>query len=850
MNRTRERTCCDVGGASVRCMEMIITLGPGELGLAIDDIGSGNTAGKLYADSLNGFECTGNTDLTYPFQQGGGESNDEPLCFGDVSARDFIVLSCKSGGNPTFLTIGSLPKFYVPDVVAVGGCNVQVNIFNAASVNWSSPDDPSLDNLVNCQNDSLVCSFQYNENVFGPLTTCTDTFTYIIGAHPIAESCLPFDTILYDTVNIVVYSTFDVSINQMCNAESDSVILTAVVSSAASGCPFTYSYLWSTGATSSSITVPNSTTEYFVTVTRMGLPSSTCNSMVESIMPMPVLPILPFDTICPGQNVIFQVNDLNLGSSAIYSWEFGSGSMPSTGTGLGPHTVSYVTTTENQINGASVVLTISTPGCTVVSGAVTNIEINYLPNADINASTDPICYYTDKIFEPQAAEIPGASYFWTFGSGAVPSTATGYGPHIAYYTTSGIKTVKLVVFPNQAGAQCPDSSTVAFTVQNCPGAIAGFTLSETNDPIPNISIRLFADANMDGVADNAVAIRNVSSTSTGLYTMASLTPGTYVIVETQPSGWLTHDDYDISDDGDLVSNISGMDNLIPVTIVVSEVDTMNNFIETSQPGSISGSVFTDADGDQAPDTGEGLDTIVLNLYADVNTDGLADNSVPIATVLTNSNGDYLFNNIGIGSYVIVETNPLDYQSVSDFDPTNDFDIVPNSIQNNDTIPLTLTNNESDANNYFIDQPACPLVVTNLNDSGYGSLRYILSCAQPGDTIKFHISLTGQTIQINSSPLMVTKPVMVKATLAPPITISSNIIGLFSILPLGYLELNGMNIVAGLSSGANGTAFENEGFLQLDNISVDRNPLGSPLDCLIRNLPGSSIILIGQCSFSQ
>jgi hypothetical protein len=32
MNRTRERTCCDVGGASVRCMEMIITLDEGEFG--------------------------------------------------------------------------------------------------------------------------------------------------------------------------------------------------------------------------------------------------------------------------------------------------------------------------------------------------------------------------------------------------------------------------------------------------------------------------------------------------------------------------------------------------------------------------------------------------------------------------------------------------------------------------------------------------------------------------------------------------------------------------------------------------------------------------------------------------
>ena len=850
MNRTRERTCCDVGGASVRCMEMIITLDEGDLGLAIDDIGSGNTAGKLYADSLNGFTCTGNTDFTYPFQQGGGESNDAPLCFGDVSARDFIVLSCKSGGNPTFLTIGSLPEFYIPDVVTVGNCNVQVNIFNASSVNWSSPDDPGLDNLSSCQNDSLICSFHYNENVFGPITTCTDTFTYVIGAHPIAESCLPLDTTLYDTVHIVVFSSFDVDINQACNAENDSVILTAVVSSAASGCPFTYSYLWSTGATSSSIIVPASTTEYFVTVTRMGLPSSTCNSIVESILTMPVLPALPFDTICPGQNITFQVNDLNLGSGAIYAWDFGSGATPSTGLGLGPHSVSYVTTTENQLNGASVVLSISTPGCFNASGEVTHIVINDLPDASINTSLVPICYYTDKIFLPQAAEIPGASYYWTFGNDAVPVTATGYGPHTVYYTTSGVKNVKLVVNPNEAGAQCPDSSTVSFTIQNCPGAIVGFILSETNEPIPNISIKLFADNNMDGVADNAIAIRSVTSTSTGLYTMASLTPGTYVIVETQPSGWLTYDDYDISDDGDLVSNISSMDNLIPVTIIVSEVDSMNNFIETSQPGLISGTVFTDADGDLFPDIDEGLDTVILNLYIDTNTDGHADNSIPIATVLTNPNGNYSFSNISVGSYVIVETNPSDYLSVSDFDPTNDFDIVPNTIQDNDTIPLTLTNNESDANNYFIDHEACPLMVTNLNDSGYGSLRYVLGCAESGDTIQFNISLSGQTIQINSAPLIVAKPVMVMTTLTPPITISSNIIGLFSISPMGILELHGMNIIAGLSSGTNGTAFENEGFLQLDDITVTRNPLGSPLDCLIRNLPGSSLFLLGQCVFSQ
>ncbi|HJW28894.1 MAG TPA: hypothetical protein VJ508_06540, partial [Saprospiraceae bacterium] len=103
MRRSRIETCCDLP-QNYRCMEMIVTLGEHDIGLLVDDEGSGNTAGKLYADTLNGFTCTGVTDTTYPFQQGGGNSNDAPLCFVDIDAREFIVLSCKSGGNDTYLS--------------------------------------------------------------------------------------------------------------------------------------------------------------------------------------------------------------------------------------------------------------------------------------------------------------------------------------------------------------------------------------------------------------------------------------------------------------------------------------------------------------------------------------------------------------------------------------------------------------------------------------------------------------------------------------------------------------------------------------------------------------------------
>jgi hypothetical protein len=359
------------------------------------------------------------------------------------------------------------------------------------------------------------------------------------------------------------------------------------------------------------------------------------NNFVDIICPQ-VLPTLPYDTICSGQSVVLQINSLGLGSLT-YSWNFGSGSSPGTGTGLGPHTVSYITTTQNQTNGASVVLTVSKAGCPDLTGEVTKIDVNAYPNAAINTSLLPVCYYTNKTFQPVAPIIPGATYDWNFGTLAVPPTATGYGPHTVYYTSPGTKTVKLVIHPNEAGAQCPDSSTVSFTINLCMGSIAGFVKSVAGVGIPGVTVKLYRDANLDGIPDS-LALRTVitfpSGPNIGLYVFASLHPGNYLIIETQPSGWLDFDDYDSSNDGDLLANTSGLDNLIPATVLPSEADLDNYFIETPQPGNITGTVFDDMNGNQIPDSGEGLAAIVLNLYADANTNGVADNNTIVATATT------------------------------------------------------------------------------------------------------------------------------------------------------------------------------------------------------------------------
>jgi hypothetical protein len=568
------------------------------------------------------------------------------------------------------------------------------------------------------------------------------------------------------------------------------------------------------------------------------------NDFIDLLCPS-ILPTLPFDTLCSGQSETLLITDLNLGTLT-YSWDFGSGSTPGTGMGIGPHIVSYVTTTQNQASGASVVLTISKAGCNTLSGEVTNIDVNAIPDPTINVNTTPVCYYTNKIFQPVAPSIPGATYNWTFGVDAVPSTAIGYGPHTVYYTSSGTKSAKLVIYPNEAGAQCPDSSTVSFTITSCPAQILGYVLSATNVPINNVTLKLYSDNNLDGVADNGVPVRIVTSSVSGLYVMASLVPGSYVIVETQPSGWVTLNDYDASNDGDLVTNISGLDNLIPATATPSEIDSMNNFIESPQAGSITGNVFDDGNGDMLPDPGEGINAVTVKLFTDSNLDGIADNNTPVAVQTTDATGAYLFTSVAIGSYVLVEANPAGYFSVKDYDPTNDGDLVPNTNMNNDTIPLTMTNGESDANNYFLDALLCPLIVATTSDTGYASLRYVINCANPNDTIRFNASLSGSTILLTSQHIDLTKNLVILSTLSPRLTISSSTIGLFKVLANVTVEFKGLNLTSGNVTGQEGAAFDNFGQLKLNNINVNKNTSFPAVERLIRNQIGSSLFLSGTC----
>ncbi|MBL9143555.1 MAG: carboxypeptidase regulatory-like domain-containing protein [Verrucomicrobiaceae bacterium] len=264
-------------------------------------------------------------------------------------------------------------------------------------------------------------------------------------------------------------------------------------------------------------------------------------------------------------------------------------------------------------------------------------------------------------------------------------------------------------------------------IEELPGVISGSVLADTNNDntgdtgISGVTVTLFTDPNGDGDPTDGAPVGSPATTAiNGSYSFTNLAPGSYVVVETQPAGYLTLSDGDSTTPGDDVANASTTDNRIPVTVNAGETDTGNDFIE-NQPGTISGNVYVDLDNDNIAD--QGLQGVVLTLMTDPNGDGNpADGTQVGSTVTTDVNGFYTFTNLAPGSYVVVETQPSGYLTVSDGDSTSPGDDVANASTTDNRVAVAITAGETDTGNDFLEEnpgviSGSVLADTNNDDDG-------------------------------------------------------------------------------------------------------------------------------------
>ncbi|GLR17172.1 SdrD B-like domain-containing protein [Portibacter lacus] len=285
------------------------------------------------------------------------------------------------------------------------------------------------------------------------------------------------------------------------------------------------------------------------------------------------------------------------------------------------------------------------------------------------------------------------------------------------------------------------------------GIISGSVLADINNdddgenPLGDVTITLYLDSDGNGVLSVSELLAGPalidsdgdgmpddqaitqSSNVDGSYTFNGVPAGNYIIIETDPSGYFSVQDGDISVDDtvDDVINSNDNDNAIPITLLAGEEDGGNNFID-EESGSISGVVSADSDNDgdelNMGDPEELLSNITVTLYADTNGDGVLSvaefnagpalidangdgNPNELAMTTTDVNGNYSFSGISPGNYIVVETDPNNYASVYDGDDITDSGTSTDQVDgfNNNSIPATIDAGEVDTGNNFVDEKA-------------------------------------------------------------------------------------------------------------------------------------------------
>ncbi|OFY83243.1 MAG: hypothetical protein A3F72_17905 [Bacteroidetes bacterium RIFCSPLOWO2_12_FULL_35_15] len=488
-NISRNGNCCGTSFPNT-CIDFIITLDPGAVGINFDIFSGAVPGGALF----------------YQINCGPQTALGSPICLSGVGPH--LLTFCKPGNNPNVYQITSIPP-------AIGGTNIVINDgcigqiiatgFNTSTVAWNSiyPGAPGT------YNSYLSCT----SNCLNPIVTPTGAppsyIDYVICGQP--ASLCNFSTVC-DTVRVTFNPTLAVNIipiNPTICFGQTSTTITAIGSG---GTP-PYSYLWNNVNPSQSINVGAGT--YTVELSDVSGCPPTYNSVTVTSFSVTITANAgPDQTLCSQTTPHPVLNGSVTGASGGI-WSGGAGSFSPNNTTL----TAVYTPTATEIASGAVSLTLTTTGNGTCPPASDIVTINF------------------SGFTGVVTAIPNnVSCFSGNNGSATVSVAGGTLPFTYTWNTVPIQTT--------ATATNLTQGTYTATIQNGIGCIYTIPVTITQPP-PLALSSVITNVSCAGGNNGSIAITPAGGTPPYAYlwsggatvsTLSGQIAGTYTVTVTDSKG--------------------------------------------------------------------------------------------------------------------------------------------------------------------------------------------------------------------------------------------------------------------------------------------------------------------------